>query len=144
MHETQVHDDNRACMAADDDDVLSELTNKEAATEDGAASRLAEGDVAEVVGLRARIRQLELQQSLMDSELESMSDLAKQSDAQLRQGHCRTTLLTLLIPSKCIQHKQHGLPFRMTTICKAIMRGLACDWGPLSQSCCLGRGHAAL
>ncbi len=64
------------------DEILEEVTNKE---EDGAVSRPSEGEgAADVAELRARIRQLEMQQSLMDSELDSMSDLAKQSDAQLR------------------------------------------------------------
>ena len=136
MDEAQVHYDKCASMAADDDDVLSELTNKEAATEDGAASRLAEGDAVDVAELRARIRQLELQQSLMDSELESMSDLAKQSDAQLRQGHCRTTWSTLLTHAFHPAQASRMPAMLPTPVCKAPRRGLACDWGPSSQSCC--------
>ena len=72
-------------MVAGDGDALSEVTNKDGSTEDGAMSGPTEGEAADVAELRTRIRQLEMQQSLMDSELESMSDLAKQSDAQLRQ-----------------------------------------------------------
>ena len=41
-------------------------------------------EIADLTVLRARVRHLEMQQSLMDSELESMSDLARQSDTQLR------------------------------------------------------------
>jgi hypothetical protein len=65
-----------------EEDVLMEVTNKAAAGEEGATSM--PGEAAEVTELQARIRQLEMQQSLMDRELESMSELAKQSDAQLR------------------------------------------------------------
>ena len=73
------------CIVAGDGDVLSEMTNKDGGAEDAAVSGPTEGEAADVAELRSRIRQLEMQQSLMDSELESMSDLAKQSNAQLRQ-----------------------------------------------------------
>ena len=69
-------------IAVMEEDVLTEVTNQGlGAVEEGETSMPPEADMAE---LQARIRQLEMQQRLMDSELESMSDLAKQSDAQLR------------------------------------------------------------
>ena len=43
-------------------------------------------EIADVTVLRARVKHLEMQQSLMDGELESMSDLAKQTDIQLRSA----------------------------------------------------------
>ena len=43
--------------------------------------------------LRARVKHLEMQQSLMDGELESMSDLAKQTDSQLRSALFITCLV---------------------------------------------------
>ena len=41
-------------------------------------------EIADVTVLRARVKHLEMQQGLMDSELESMSSMAKQTDTQLR------------------------------------------------------------
>lgn len=79
--------------------MLSEMTDKEAPMEEGAASAPAEGEAGDVAELLKRIRQLEMQQSLMDRELESMSDLAKQSDAQLRRvtdlGHAVLTRIRM-------------------------------------------------
>ncbi len=41
-------------------------------------------ELADVTVLRARVKHLEMQQGLMVGELESMSDLARQTDTQLR------------------------------------------------------------
>ena len=41
-------------------------------------------EIADVTVLRARVKHLEMQQGLMDSELESMSSMAQQTDTQLR------------------------------------------------------------
>lgn len=131
-------------MAADDDDVLSELTNKEAAMEDGAASRPAEGDAADVAELRARIRQLELQQSLMDSELESMSDLAKQSDAQLRQGPLPHHLIYPADPMERTHNKHTGVPLLSTPICNAPIPLSPAVWAEIMQRYELGMRNNGL
>ena len=49
-----------------------------------AAAPAADAGADEVAALRARVRQLELAQGLMERELDSMSVLASQSNAQLR------------------------------------------------------------
>ena len=54
------------------------------ALDENAEEEMAAEDIADVTVLRARVKHLEMQQSLMDRELESMSDLARQSDTQLR------------------------------------------------------------
>ena len=54
------------------------------ALDENAEEEMAAEDIADVTVLRARVKHLEMQQSLMDRELESMSDLARQSDSQLR------------------------------------------------------------
>ena len=41
-------------------------------------------EIADMTVLRARVKHLEMQQGLMAGELESMSDLARQTDTQLR------------------------------------------------------------
>lgn len=75
--------DGRACCA-DDADVLS-------AVDLNADEGMSPEETADVTVLRARVKHLEMQQSLMDGELESMSDLAKQTDTQLR---CSPNLAT--------------------------------------------------
>ena len=62
---------------ADDGAVLSALDGN-------AEEEMAAEDIADVTVLRARVKHLEMQQSLMDREVESMSDLARQSETQLR------------------------------------------------------------
>lgn len=62
---------------ADDGAVLSVL-------DENAGEEMAAEDIADVTVLRARVKHLEMQQSLMDRELDSMSDLARQSETQLR------------------------------------------------------------
>ncbi len=54
------------------------------ALDENAEEDMAAEETADVTVLRARVKHLEMQQSLMDRELESMSDLARQSDSQLR------------------------------------------------------------
>lgn len=63
---------------ADDGDVLSALDTN--ADEEGMSAE----ELADVTVLRARVKHLDLQRGLMDGELESMSDLARATDAQLR------------------------------------------------------------
>ena len=62
---------------ADDGDVLSAL-------DENAEEGISAEEIADVTVLRARVKHLEMQQGLMAGELESMSDLARQTDAQLR------------------------------------------------------------
>ena len=69
----------RDAVRADDGDVLSAL-------DENAQEGMSAEEIADVTVLRARVKHLEMQQSLMDSELESMSDLAKQTDHQLRSA----------------------------------------------------------
>ena len=64
-------------VGADDGDVLPALDEN---TQEGISAE----EIADVTVLRARVKHLELQQGLMGGELESMSDLARQTDTQLR------------------------------------------------------------
>lgn len=66
-------------VCADDGDVLSAL-------DENAQEGMSAEEIADVTVLRARVKHLEMQQSLMDGELESMSDLAKQTDIHLRSA----------------------------------------------------------
>ena len=55
------------------------MTNVEAELLKGAA-----GDAAQVAELQGRIKELEMEQSLMQRELDNMSDVAQRTDNQLR------------------------------------------------------------
>lgn len=46
------------------------------------------GSAAELATLKARVKELEMEQSLMQRELDGMSDVAQRTDVQLRQGCC--------------------------------------------------------
>ena len=56
---------------------------KEAAAE---AAQPAPAGAEDTAGLRARIRELEIEQGLMQAELDSVSELAQRMDSQLRYG----------------------------------------------------------
>ena len=76
-----LHGWQKVYCCADDGDVLSAL-------DENAQEEMAAEEIADVTVLRARVKHLEMQQSLMDRELDSMSDLARQSDTQLRCANC--------------------------------------------------------
>jgi len=76
---TDAHSLDRDAVCADDGDVLSAL-------DENAQEGMSAEEIADVTVLRARVKHLEMQQSLMDGELESMSELAKQTDTQLRSA----------------------------------------------------------
>lgn len=62
-----------ACLLATD------VTNVEAELLKNTA-----GDPAQVAELQARVKELEMEQSLMQRELDNMSDVAQRTDNQLR------------------------------------------------------------
>jgi len=76
---TDAHSLDRDAVCADDGDVLSAL-------DENAQEGMSAEEIADVTVLRARVKHLEMQQSLMDGELESMSELAKQTNTQLRSA----------------------------------------------------------
>ena len=49
-----------------------------------AAAAASNGADEKVIALEARVKELEMEQTLMQRELDSMSDVAQRSDAQLR------------------------------------------------------------
>ena len=57
----------------------ADVTNIEAELLKGAC-----GEPAQVAELQARIKELEMEQSLMQRELDNMSDVAQRTDNQLR------------------------------------------------------------
>lgn len=61
--------------------VHADVTNVEAELLKNAA-----GDPVQVAELQARIKELEMEQSLMQRELDNMSDVAQRTDNQLRCG----------------------------------------------------------
>ena len=67
------------CLPSEDSLVSADVTNVEAELLKNAA-----GDPAQVSELQARIKELEMEQSLMQRELDNMSDVAQRTDNQLR------------------------------------------------------------
>ena len=59
--------------------VIADVTNVEAELLKNAA-----GDPSQVAELQARVKELEMEQSLMQRELDSMTDVAQRTDNQLR------------------------------------------------------------
>lgn len=67
------------CLPSEDSLVSADVTNVEAELLKNAAR-----DSAQVSELQARIKELEMEQSLMQRELDNMSDVAQRTDNQLR------------------------------------------------------------
>lgn len=67
------------CLPSECSLVNADVTNVEAELLKNAA-----GDPVQVAELQARIKELEMEQSLMQRELDNMSDVAQRTDNQLR------------------------------------------------------------
>ncbi len=80
----------------------ADVTNVEAELLKNAA-----GDPAVIAELQARVKELEMEQSLMQRELDNMSDVAQRTDNQLRCGQHRLVVLYRL----CMCHLCH--PFAL-------------------------------
>jgi len=79
----------------------ADVTNVEAELIKSAA-----GDPAQVAELQARVKELEMEQSLMQRELDNMSDVAQRTDNQLRYSHillCRLNDAHILSEKGCFQ-----------------------------------------
>lgn len=68
-----------SCLPAEHSLISADVTNVEAELLKNAA-----GDPVQVAELQARVKELEMEQSLMQRELDSMSDVAQRTDNQLR------------------------------------------------------------
>ena len=89
--------------------VGADVTNVEAELLKNAA-----GDPGQVAELQARIKELEMEQSLMQRELDNMSDVAQRTDNQLRlllSKHCLICLLlTFPVEQICLNPPRlHGI-----------------------------------
>ena len=67
------------CLPSEHCSVSADVTNVEAELLQNTA-----GDPVQVLELQARIKELEMEQSLMQRELDNMSDVAQRTDNQLR------------------------------------------------------------
>lgn len=80
--------------------------------------KAAAGDPTQVAELQARIKELEMEQNLMQRELDNMSDVAQRTDNQLR----------------FVRPMVHGFVAEMMVLCVALP-GLARSQMPCNQEC---------
>ena len=86
QHDVQGHPSDAMCQLSV---VVADITNT-----DPTLLKNDPADSAQLVVLQARVKELEMEQSLMQHELDNMSEVAQRADKQLRymQGHTALTL----------------------------------------------------